>query len=186
MKINETNIPGVLVIEPTRHGDERGLFVETFKAVDLAKAGVAVTFTQDNLARSAVRGVVRGLHYQKPPFAQDKLLRCTRGAIFDVAVDIRTGSPSFGKAVTVELSAENWRQLFVPAGFAHGYCTLTPDTEVVYKVSNSYTPESEGGLLWNDPALNIEWPIDAGAAMLNARDRAWPKLSELSAETLVL
>ena len=156
------------------------MFVETFKAVELANSGVVVAFVQDNLARSAAKGVVRGLHFQKPPFAQDKLLRCSKGAILDVAVDIRAGSPTYGKAVAVELTAENWLQLFVPAGFAHGYCTLTPDAEVIYKVSGSYAPDAEGGLLWNDPALGIDWPIDASRATLNARDRGWPTLSELT------
>jgi dTDP-4-dehydrorhamnose 3,5-epimerase len=179
MKITQTELPGVLLIEPTRHGDERGLFVETFKADELAKAGVAISFIQDNLARSSAAGVVRGLHFQKPPFAQDKLIRCCRGAILDVAVDIRPGSPTFGRSVAVELSAENWLQLLVPAGFAHGYCTLTPDTEVAYKVSGAYAPQSEGGLLWNDPALGIAWPIAAEQATLNARDKGWPTLAEL-------
>lgn len=182
MNIVQTAIPGVVIVEPTRHGDERGLFVETFKASELAKAGVGVSFVQDNLARSSAKGVVRGLHFQKPPFAQDKLLRASRGAILDVAVDIRSGSPTYGRAVAVELSAENWKQLFVPAGFAHGYCTLTPDTEVIYKVSGLYSPESEGGLLWNDPALGIDWPIAEAHATLNARDRGWPTLAELTAQ----
>lgn len=181
MKITRTAIPDVLVIEPTRHGDERGMFVETFKAVELATIGVEVTFIQDNLARSSAQGVVRGLHFQKPPFAQAKLLRVSKGAILDVAVDIRAGSPSYGKAVAVELSDENWLQLYVPAGFAHGYCTLTPDTEVIYKVSGGYAPDAEGGLLWSDPALGIDWPIGDAEATVNARDRSWPTLAELTA-----
>ena len=181
MKITATAIPDVLVIEPVRHGDERGLFVETYNVSALSTSGVEIVFMQDNLARSTTRGIVRGLHFQAPPFAQDKLLRCAKGAILDVAVDLRVGSPTFGKAVAVELSADNWLQLFVPAGFAHGYCTLTPDTEVLYKVSGPYSPQSEGGLLWNDPALDIDWPVTDAQATLNARDRNWPTLSELAA-----
>ena len=123
---------------------------------------------------------MRGLHFQRPPFAQAKLVRCSKGAIFDVAVDIRSGSPTFGRSVALELSAENWRQLFVPAGFAHGYCTLTADAEVTYKVSERYNPEAEGGLRWNDPALGIDWPVGEQQATLNARDRGWPILSELA------
>lgn len=179
MDIQDTPFTGLLIITPKRHGDERGLFVETFKVSALAEAGVTVPFIQDNLARSGAKGLVRGLHYQTAPFAQDKLVRATKGAIYDVTVDIRPGSATYGRAFGIELSAENWKQLFVPAGFAHGYCTLTEDAEVAYKVTAPYAPDHEGGLLWNDPALGIAWPISADEAVLNARDKAWPRLDEL-------
>ncbi|HTK36756.1 MAG TPA: dTDP-4-dehydrorhamnose 3,5-epimerase [Caulobacteraceae bacterium] len=168
-------IPDVLLIEPKRFGDERGFFSETYSAKVLTGAGFTSAFVQDNHSRSPKRGTVRGLHFQAPPFAQDKLLRVTRGAILDVAVDIRRGSPTYGKAVAVELSAENWRQLLVPKGFAHGFQTLTEDCEVLYKVTDYYAPEAEAGLLWSDPALGIVWP--GLEAVINDRDAAWPALA---------
>jgi dTDP-4-dehydrorhamnose 3,5-epimerase len=176
VKITEFEIPGLLVVEPQRFGDERGQFCEIFKSSSLIERGFSKSFIQDNLARSGSKGSVRGLHMQSPPFAQDKLVRCSRGAIFDVAVDVRLDSPTFGRAVSLTLSAENWLQLLVPAGFAHGYCTLTEDCEVQYKVTAPYAPEAEEGLIWSDPALAINWPVAEDAAILNARDRAWPTL----------
>jgi dTDP-4-dehydrorhamnose 3,5-epimerase len=173
-------ITDVLLITPKRFGDERGFFSETYSRKALAEAGFDLPFVQDNHSRSPRKGTVRGLHFQAPPFAQDKLLRVTRGAILDVAVDIRTGSPTFGQAVTAELSAENWAQLLVPKGFAHGFCTLTEDCEVLYKVTDAYAPDSEAGLLWNDPALGIDWPIAAADVQINARDAAWPTLAALT------
>lgn len=170
-------IGDVLLIEPKRFGDERGFFSETYSAKGLAEAGFTALFVQDNHSRSPKIGTVRGLHFQAPPFAQDKLLRVTRGAILDVAVDIRKGSPTYGRSVAVELSAENWRQLLVPKGFAHGFQTLTEDCEVLYKVTDYYAPASEAGLLWNDPALGIAWPADI-EAVINARDAAWPSLAD--------
>jgi dTDP-4-dehydrorhamnose 3,5-epimerase len=182
MRIDPTPLPGLLVIEPQRFGDERGVFCETFKAARLAEFGFDRPFIQDNLARSPAKGTVRGLHFQTGAHAQDKLIRCARGAIFDAVVDIRPGSPTFGRSFAAELSAENWLQLLVPAGFAHGYCTLTPDAEVHYKVSAPYAPQAEGGLLWSDPALDIAWPVTPDAAVVNARDQAWPTLAALLAQ----
>ncbi|MGZ8363059.1 MAG: dTDP-4-dehydrorhamnose 3,5-epimerase [Caulobacteraceae bacterium] len=174
--ITPLSIPDVLMITPARPGDERGFFSETCNRRTLAQAGFDKAFVQDNHSYTASRGVLRGLHFQRDPHAQDKLIRVTRGAVFDVAVDIRRGSPTFGQWVGTELSAENWRQLLVPAGFAHGFVTLTPDVEVLYKVTDYYAPECEGGIAWNDPALNIGWPIDPAEVTTNARDSAWPRL----------
>lgn len=180
-QVTRLAIPDVLLISPARYGDERGFFSETFNKRVLAEAGFDREFVQDNHSRSTRPGTVRGLHFQAPPFAQDKLLRVTRGAILDVAVDIRRGSPTFGRHVAVELSADNWLQLLVPRGFAHGFQTLTDDCEVLYKVTDYYAPQAEQGLLWNDPALDIEWPIPGAAATLNERDAGWPTLAELGA-----
>ncbi|MFT4254524.1 MAG: dTDP-4-dehydrorhamnose 3,5-epimerase [Caulobacter sp.] len=180
MKITPTAIPEVLLITPARHGDERGWFSETFRRSALDEAGFSGgAFVQDNHVRSTVRGVVRGLHFQRPPHAQAKLIRCVRGAILDVAVDIRAGSPTFGRAVAVELSADDGRQLLVPEGFAHGYCALTDECEVFYKVTGYYTPQAEGVLAWNDPALAIDWGVSADAVTVNARDAAAPRLADL-------
>ncbi|MBE7216946.1 MAG: dTDP-4-dehydrorhamnose 3,5-epimerase [Caulobacteraceae bacterium] len=181
MQITRTDIEGVLIVEPKRFGDERGVFCETFKAPVLAEAGFDLPFVQDNCARSGPRGVVRGLHMQRAPHAQDKLVRCSRGRIFDVAVDCRPGSPTFGRHVGLELSAANWLQLLVPKGFAHGYATLEEDCEVLYKVTAPYTPAEEEGLLWSDPALGIDWGVSPMEATVNARDQAWPTLAEWSA-----
>jgi len=178
-KVTPLAIPDVLLVEPVRHGDERGFFSETYSKRALAEAGFDAEFVQDNHSRSPKKGTVRGLHFQAPPFAQDKLLRVTRGAILDVAVDIRVGSPTYGQAVAVELSAENWRQLLVPKGFAHGFQTLTEDCEVLYKVTDYYAPASEAGLLWSDPALGVDWPLGTADAFINARDAAWPILADL-------
>jgi len=179
MDIEATSIAGVLIVRPKKFGDERGFFSEVFKQSVLREAGVAFDWVQDNHAFSASRGVVRGMHFQTAPFAQAKLLRVTRGAVYDVAVDIRKGSPTYGAHVGVELSADNWAQLLVPAGFAHGYCTLSEDTEVLYKVTAPYAPQNEGGLLWNDPDLGVDWPIAHSEATLNARDASWPRLRDL-------
>jgi dTDP-4-dehydrorhamnose 3,5-epimerase len=173
-------IPETLLIEPPRFGDARGFFAETYSRRRWAEAGVSVEFVQDNHSVSAARGTVRGLHFQAPPRAQAKLVRVVKGAVFDVAVDIRRGSPTYGRHVAAELSAENGRQLFVPAGFAHGFQTLTEGAEVLYKVSDYYAAETEGGLLWSDPALGIDWPVPASEATLNARDAGFPALAELA------
>ena len=173
-------IPEVLLITPARHGDERGWFSETFRQSALDEAGFAGGgFVQDNHVRSSRRGVLRGLHFQKPPHAQDKLIRCVRGTIFDVAVDLRRGSPTFGHWVGAELSSDNARQMLVPKGFAHAYCTLTEDCEVFYKVTDYYAPKAEGALRWNDPALAIAWPLPAGEISTNARDAEAPRLADL-------
>jgi dTDP-4-dehydrorhamnose 3,5-epimerase len=178
MIITPLAIAEVLLIEPRRFGDERGFFSETYSRRALAEAGFDHEFVQDNHSRSGRKGTVRGLHFQIPPHAQDKLLRVVRGAIFDVAVDLRPESPSFGRHVGAELSAENFRQLLVPAGFAHGFMTLTDDAEVLYKVTGYYAPEAERGLRWNDPALGIDWPLEAGEVTVNARDATWPSFDE--------
>jgi dTDP-4-dehydrorhamnose 3,5-epimerase len=178
-QIDRLAIPDVLLITPKVFGDPRGAFAETYSRRELAEAGFQGDFVQDNHSRSPQKGTVRGLHFQRAPRAQDKLLRVVRGAILDVAVDIRPGSPTYGRHVAVELSADNWRQLLVPRGFAHGFQTLTDDCEVLYKVTDVYAPETEGGLLWNDPALSIDWPIPAEQAVINARDAGWPGLADL-------
>jgi len=173
-------IEGLLLIEPERFGDHRGFFSETYNARDLAGRGFRETFVQDNHSLSAEAGTVRGLHFQSPPFAQAKLVRVVRGAILDVAVDIRRGSPTFGDHAAVELSAENWRQLLVPAGFAHGFVTLTPATEVIYKVTDHYAPDHDHGILWCDPALGIDWGIAPEAALLSDKDRVQPLLAGIT------
>jgi dTDP-4-dehydrorhamnose 3,5-epimerase len=173
-------IPDVLLIKPKRHTDARGWFSEAFK-LEAAEAAGLPAFIQDNESFSTEVGVVRGLHFQIPPAAQAKLIRCVAGAILDVAVDIRTGSPTYGRHVAAELSAENGAQVFVPAGFAHGYCTLRPGSLIQYKVSSRYSPEHERGLLWNDPALAIAWPVNSEKAVIADRDRTFPGLSALPA-----
>ena len=179
MQIVETEIADVKLIKPVRHTDSRGFFSEVFKESVLREHGIDIHFVQDNHSLSASKGVVRGLHFQIPPCAQAKLLRVTAGSIFDVAVDIRWGSPSFGRHVAAVLSSSDWNQIFIPEGFAHGYCTLQPDTEVVYKVSSYYSPEHDRGLLWNDPALGIAWPVSPDEALVSDRDRKHPILSVL-------
>ncbi len=179
MRSETLNIPDVRVLKPRKHGDHRGFFSEVYNRSALAEAGVDIDFVQDNHSLSAEKGTVRGLHFQAPPFAQDKLVRVVRGSVFDVAVDLRRDSPTYGRHVSVVLSAEAWNQIFVPVGFAHGFMTLEPDTEVVYKVSDYYSREHDRGLLWNDPALGIQWPIPEDEAVLSDRDRVHPKLAEL-------
>jgi dTDP-4-dehydrorhamnose 3,5-epimerase len=167
-------LAGVYEIVPRRFGDDRGFFSETFNEAELAGAGIALRFVQDNHAWSKASGTLRGLHYQLPPRAQDKLLRVTRGAILDVAVDIRRSSPTFGKWLSLVVSAEKWNQILVPAGFAHGYLTLEPDTEVLYKVTDIYSPEHERSIRFDDPALGIEWGIAPDASQLSDKDRRAP------------
>ncbi len=178
-KITPLALPEVLLITPRRHGDARGWFAETWSRAMLAEAGLDLDFVQDNQAFSAQRGTVRGLHFQRAPFAQAKLVRVLKGAIYDVAVDIRAGSPSYGRWVGATLDAATGDQLLVPRGFAHGYCTLVADTELAYKVDNAYAPEFEGGILWCDPALGIDWPIGPDEALANDRDRKLPTLADL-------
>ena len=177
--IRRLALPDVLMITPVKRGDERGFFSETYSARALEQAGFAKSFVQDNHSLSGQRGILRGLHFQRPPFVQDKLVRVTRGAVFDVAVDIRKASPSFGQWVGVELSAENWRQLLVPAGFAHGFVTLTETAEVLYKVTDYYAPDCEDGLRWDDPGVDIAWPLPPGEIITNARDGRWPALDDM-------
>jgi len=169
----------VILLRTPRYGDARGWFSETWSRARFAAAGIDCDFVQDNQSWSEVQGVVRGLHFQRPPYAQAKLVRCLRGAILDVVVDLRAGAPSFGRAHTVELTAESGDQLFVPPSFAHGFVTLRPGTEVAYKVSAPYAPAHEAGLAWDDPDLEISWPITADQAVLADRDRAWPRLRDL-------
>ena len=172
------DIPAVLLITPPRFGDARGFFSETFHAGRLAAAGIAGPFVQDNHSLSAAKGTVRGLHLQLAPHAQGKLVRVTRGAIWDVAVDVRHGSATFGRHVAAVLSAENWQQMWIPAGFLHGFCTLEPDTEVLYKVTAPYDRDSERGVHWCDPALDIPWPVADGAALLSDKDEVLPRLAD--------
>jgi dTDP-4-dehydrorhamnose 3,5-epimerase len=179
MQIVEAEISDIKLLKPVRHIDSRGFFSEVFKENVLREHGIDTHFVQDNHSLSASKGVVRGLHFQIPPFAQAKLLRVTAGSIFDVAVDIRSGSPSFGRHVTAVLTAADGNQIFIPEGFAHGYCTLEPDTEVIYKESAYCSPEHDRGLLWSDSALGIPWPVSADAAMVSDRDREHPVLSRL-------
>ena len=179
MKIEPTFLEGVLILEPRRFGDARGWFTETWNAATLAAAGLDLAFVQDNQSFSAPRHTLRGLHFQRPPHAQDKLVRCTRGAIRDVAVDIRRGSPTWGQWVAVELSAETGRQLLVPRGFLHGFLTLTPDAEVQYKCTDFYAPDCEGAVAWDDPDLGIDWGLDGALPVLSARDAAAPRLAEI-------
>ena len=179
MNADALQITDVKVLAPKKHGDHRGFFSEVYNKRALGEAGIEVEFVQDNHSLSAEQGTVRGLHFQEPPFAQDKLVRVVRGAVFDVAVDIRANSPTYGRHVGVVLSAEAWNQVYVPIGFAHGFMTLEPDTEVVYKVSDYYAPDHERGLLWNDPALGIQWPIPERRAVLSDKDRRYPGLADL-------
>ena len=179
MQVLGTAIADIKLIKPVRHVNSRGLFSEVFKESELRKHAIDINFVQDNHSLSVSKGVVRGLHFQIAPFAQAKLLRVTAGSVFDVAVDIRDGSPSFGRHVAVLLSATDWNQIFIPEGFAHGYCTLEPNTEVIYKVSAYYSPEHDRGLLWNDPALGIAWPVSANEALVSDRDRKHPALCRL-------
>jgi len=171
-------IPDVKLIAVQRFGDARGFFSETYSVEAFAAAGIVVQFVQDNHSRSAAVGTVRGLHYQSPPFAQDKLVRVTRGRILDVAVDIRRSSPTFGRHVAAEISAETWNQILVPVGFAHGFVTLEPDTEVVYKVTSGYAASHDHGVLWSDPALGIVWPVSARVAILSDKDTRHPPLAD--------
>ena len=178
--IEATPLAGVKLIAPKRIEDARGYFSETYNREIFAQAGIAVDFVQDNQSRSAAVGTIRGLHFQAPPFAQDKLIRVLKGSILDVAVDLRRSSPTYGHCFATELSAENFKQMFVPIGFAHGFCTLAPETEILYKVSNSYAPKHDHGLAWDDPALGIPWPVTADAAVLSDKDRRHPRLADLT------
>lgn len=180
MNIKRLEIPEVVLVTPTKHGDDRGFFSETFNVKGYQSSGIEGPFVQDNHSLSVDRYVLRGLHFQSPPSAQDKLVRVSRGKVFDVALDIRVGSPTYGKHVSTILSAENWQQLWIPKGFAHAFLTLEPDTEVQYKVTDYYDPECDAGLAWDDPALGIDWPLPAGTSpILSGKDTQHPKLAEL-------
>lgn len=179
MDVRATEIPEVKVITPARYGDHRGFFSEVYNKRALAEAGIKIDFVQDNHAFSAQRGTLRGLHFQKPPATQAKLLRVLRGRVADVAVDCRIGSPSFGRWVMVELSAATGNQMLCPRGFAHGVLTLEPDTELTYKVDAYFAPELETGVRWDDPDLAIAWPIPPDEVVLSDKDRSLPLLREL-------
>lgn len=174
MKATETSLPGVLLIEPKVFADARGFFVETYHSARFREIGIDAAFVQDNQSRS-VRGVLRGLHYQEPK-PQGKLVRCTRGTLFDVAVDIRRGSPHFGKWYGVELSEENMRMLWIPPGFAHGFCALSDVADLTYKCTELYDAHSDRAILWNDPEIGIEWPI--ADPQLSPKDAAAPRLAD--------
>jgi dTDP-4-dehydrorhamnose 3,5-epimerase len=173
------DIPDILLLRPKIWRDERGHFVETANSETLKSLGLVLPFVQDNQAYSASAGVLRGLHYQKPPHAQGKLVRVLKGSVFDAAVDLRGGSPTFGKAVWATLTAEGMEQFWVPPGFAHGYVTLEPNTEVFYKVTDRYAPETEGGIMWNDLDLKIPWPVPADGPILSPKDCVLPCLRDI-------
>jgi dTDP-4-dehydrorhamnose 3,5-epimerase len=176
MQVVTTKLSGVVILVPQRFGDARGWFCETWNASRMRQAGFDLDFVQDNHSMSAAAGTLRGLHYQRPPYAQDKLVRCTKGAIFDVAVDIRRGSDTYGQWVGVDLTADNGHQLLVPKGFLHGFVTRAPDAEVQYKCTDVYAPDCEGGIRWDDPSIGIDWGLTA-PPILSDKDRAAPNLA---------
>jgi len=178
MQIDTTALDGVLILTPARHGDARGFFSESWNRARLAEAWITADFVQDNHSFSAAIGTVRGLHYQTPPHAQGKLVRCGRGALLDVAVDIRTGSPTYGQSVAAELSFDNGRQLWIPPGFAHGFVTLTADTEIIYKCTEYYAPDCDRAIAFDDPVLGINWGVTRDSAVLSAKDAAAPLLQD--------
>ncbi len=180
MHVVDTQIPEVKIMTPKKFGDHRGFFSETYNRRDWIEAGIDLTFVQDNHSCSAAQGTLRGLHYQILPMVQDKLVRVAHGAILDVAVDLRSGSPTFGQHVSEVISAENWKQVLVPVGFAHGFVTLEPDTEVLYKTTDFYSPEHDRGIIWSDPDLGIDWGTEEGQVILSEKDRLLPRLSDVT------
>ncbi len=184
MEIRPTDLSGVHVLIPRRFGDDRGWFTESWNSQRMAELGLDLAFVQDNHSFSVRRGTLRGLHFQSSPHAQDKLVRCTQGSVMDVAVDFRTGSPSFGKWTGVELSAQNGAQLFVPKGFLHGFLTLTDDAEVQYKCTDVYAPDCDGNVAWNDPDIAVDWtmfgPLPDGGPLLSPKDAAAPLMSQIA------
>lgn len=178
LEVQSLRIPDVKIIRPRKHGDARGFFSETYNKKTFAEAGIELDFVQDNHSASPQAGTLRGLHYQGHPFAQDKLVRVVSGRILDVAVDLRRDSPTFGQWVAAEISAEAWNQILIPIGFAHGICTLEPDTQLIYKVSNYYSPQHDFGIRWDDPDLAIQWPFPADQLLLSDKDRKQPLLRE--------
>ncbi len=180
LDVTKTKLPEVLILKPRVFEDGRGFFTETYNLKRAHEmAGLPTNFVQDNASLSRQKGTVRGIHFQKPPFAQDKLVRVLKGRILDIAVDLRIGSPNFGKSVGVELSADNFLQLFIPKGFGHAFCTLEDDTEVQYKVTDYYAPEHDSGIIWNDPDLNINWPFAEGELLLSDKDKILPHFADL-------
>lgn len=183
MQVNDLGLGGVLELVPKKHGDERGFFAETFQRQRFFEAGITLDWMQDNQSYSAEKGILRGLHFQTAPAAQDKLIRVLKGSIFDVAVDIRNGSPTYGKWVSCVLSAEKFNQLLIPKGFAHGFLTLEPDTEVLYKVTAPYAPACDRSIRWNDPAIGIAWPLAPGQQpILSGKDAAAPLLATIASD----
>jgi len=179
MQVLSSHFRDVKLLRPARFADNRGFFSEAYSKRAYAEIGIVNDFVQDNHSLSRKKGVVRGLHFQIEPFAQAKLLRVLRGAVFDVVVDIRTGSPTYGQHIATVLSDADWNQIFIPAGFAHGFCTMQDETEILYKVDHYYAPAHERGIRWNDPALGIAWPISAAEAELSEKDKTLPLLAEL-------
>lgn len=179
MDVRTFDIPGLVLFAPRKHGDARGFFSEVWREDLFRRHASHVALVQDNHTWSARRGTLRGLHFQMPPMGQGKLVRVSRGAVLDVAVDVRWGSPTYGRHVAVELSAENWAQLWIPEGFLHGFCTLQDDTEVLYKVSNIYSPTHDRGVAYNDPDLGIAWPVSAAELTMSDKDAAQPRLRDL-------
>jgi dTDP-4-dehydrorhamnose 3,5-epimerase len=182
MRTKETGIEGLLIIEPEVYSDQRGYFFECYHAEKLSQLGISHTFVQDNQSRS-VKGVIRGLHFQREPYAQTKLIRVTEGCVYDVAVDIRSGSRTFGKWFGIELSTENHLQLLIPKGFAHGFSVLSPHATILYKCDNYYHPESESGIRYDDPDLQIDWKVDEASAIVSEKDRDLPYLKNLQTES---
>lgn len=183
MNVIKTDIDGLVVIEPRVFGDSRGYFFESFSERDFKREVADVDFVQDNESKSSY-GVVRGLHFQKPPYAQAKLVRVVKGKVLDVAVDLRKGSPTFGHHVAVELSEDNHRQMFIPRGFAHGFSVLSDEVIFQYKCDNFYAPQSEGAVAWDDPDLGIDWKVPADKALLSDKDRKHPRLRDILGELL--
>ena len=178
MNVTKLKLPGLMVLKPRRFSDPRGYFIETYNEKVFAAAGITATFVQDNQSLSVSKGTIRGLHFQLPPAAQAKLVRVLQGSVYDVAIDLRVGSPTYGQADAATLTADGGEQIFVPRGFAHGFCTLEPDTVVAYKVDELYAPASDSGLIWNDPALAIDWPVAAGDAVLSDKDKALGRFAD--------
>ncbi|WP_328804249.1 dTDP-4-dehydrorhamnose 3,5-epimerase [Roseibium aggregatum] len=178
-QFNPLGLDGVIEILPDRHRDLRGFFSETYNARVFAEAGITLEFVQDNYSLSTEKGVLRGLHFQTPPFAQDKLVRVSRGAVFDVIVDIRKGSPTFAKWVGVEISAAKWNQVLVPKGFAHGFVTTEPNTELLYKVTDYYSRECDRSINFNDPEIGVDWPVDRSSVILSEKDKTAPLLADI-------
>jgi dTDP-4-dehydrorhamnose 3,5-epimerase len=178
MKFTKTSLEGVILIEPAVFFDNRGFFLESYSQKEFEKNGINIQFVQDNHSRSNLAGTIRGMHYQDPPFAQSKLLRVTKGKVYDVVLDIRKNSPTFGQWGGFELSASNFQILFIPAGFAHGFATLEPETEVQYKVDNFYSPAHDRGIRWDDPQVNIKWPVSN--PQLSEKDSRLPLLREIT------
>lgn len=179
LEVNETGLTGVLEVRPRWLGDARGAFAEVWNARRFAEHGIAAVFVQDNQSVSRYGGTVRGLHFQRPPHAQAKLVRAVAGSAYDVAVDLRAGSQTYGKYTAVTLDAEVGNQLYIPVGFAHGFCTLAPNTEILYKVSAYYAPDHDAGVRWDDPDIAVPWPVEPGGAVLSEKDRALPGLAEI-------